>query len=255
MNYIDIHCHLDSKEFDPDREMVLAKMKELKIGAITIGADLESSKKAVEIAKANEDIWACIGVHPEGMRGDFDENEFENLIENTKVVGVGECGLDYFRLEDSEQKVFQKKIFEQQIQFAVRHNKPLMLHCRESYNDVLDILKDYKKTSGEKLRGNVHFFAGDINVVKKFLDLDFTLSFAGVITFARDYDEAIKYVPLNSIMSETDAPFVAPVPFRGKRNEPIYIIEIVKKLAEIRGENKDVLNNAIIENSKHFWGI
>jgi TatD DNase family protein len=263
MKYVDIHCHLDLKDFDNDREAVLARMKEERIGAITIGADLESSKRAVEIAEANENIWACIGVHPNiisqpplnlrgGERSEGVILELEELVKSPKVVGIGECGLDYFRLENESDKISQKNLFEFQIQFALKYDKPLMLHVRDAYNDVINILENYKNDpsadGSEKLRGNVHFFAADLVVAKRFLDLGFTMSFTGVITFTHDYDEVIKYIPQNSIMSETDAPWVAPVPFRGKRNESVYVIEVVKKMAEIRGENLDVLNNIIIEN-------
>ena len=281
MKYIDIHCHLDFPDYDADRQEVLVRMKEQEVGAITIGADLESSKKAVEIAEANKNIWACIGVHPEevaksvfemprSQKTPFDASEFEKLVRSPKVVGVGECGLDYLAPRSSSgarsevgfsDKVAQKNLFEQQIKFAKKYNKPLMLHIRSStktqdaYLDALNILESYKKEAGEKLRGNVHFFAGDTEIAKKFLDLGFTMSFTGVITFTQDYNEVIKYIPQNFIMSETDAPFVAPVPFRGKRNEPAYVIEVAKKLAEIRGEDSDTMNNAIIQNFKRVFGV
>jgi TatD DNase family protein len=263
LKYIDIHSHLDSEEYNTDIDAVLARMKEKELGTITIGAKLRTSKRAVEIAEANENIWACIGVHP-GVCGKpekafFDEVEFEKLVKSPKVVGIGECGLEYFHIDKEETKNLQKKLFEDQIKFAIKHNKPLMLHVRDAYDDALDILNSYKKDppagGGEKLRGNVHFFAGDIEVAKKFLDLGFTMSFTGVITFTHDYDEVIKYVPQSSIMSETDAPWVAPVPFRGQRNEPAYVIEVVEKLAEIRGENFDTLNNAILQNAKRVFGV
>lgn len=285
MKYIDIHCHLDREDYGTDMEAVLVRMKENEIGAIAIGANLETSKKAVEIAEKNESIWVCIGIHPEYVssfaspdQGEvetksgwgFDENEFQNLIQNPKVVGIGECGLEYFfghrslsegGLSDEEIRKAQRDLFKQHIEFAIKHNKPLMLHIRASknsfdaYDDVLEILNNYKKEAGDKLRGNVHFFAGDIGVVKEFLDLGFTLSFTGVITFTNNYNEVIKYLPQNSIMSETDAPFVAPVPYRGKRNEPVYVIEVIKKLAEIRGEDFEVLNRTILENAKRVFGL
>jgi len=284
MKYVDIHCHLDSPDFDADREAILVRMKEEEIGAITIGADLESSKKAVEIAETNENIWACIGVHPENTTSPLtplldagerkhsldieiigDEvKELEKLVQSPKVVGIGECGLEYFQMDKEKTEDSQKKLFESQIQFALKYDKPLMLHVRSSgkdnfdaYEDALDILESYKKDpsadGGEKLQGDVHFFAADISIAKRFLDLGFTMSFTGVITFTHDYDEVIKYLPQNSIMSETDAPWVAPVPFRGKRNEPVYVVEVVKKMAEIRDENLEILNNAIIENFKRVF--
>jgi len=273
MKYIDIHCHLDSKDFDSDREEIFVWMKEKETGAITIGTDLESSKIAVNIAESNEDIWACIGVHPghlefskksesivsalghkdkalETILSDFSPADlFSELIKSPKVVGVGECGLEYFHIDKKETEDLQKKLFEEQIIFSLKHNKPLMLHLRPSrgtqdaYIDAIEILKNYPKA-----RGNVHFFAGDISVAQKFLDLGFTMSFTGVITFTNDYNEVIKYIPQNSIMSETDAPWVAPIPWRGKRNEPVYVIEVIKKMAEIRGEDFEILNNALIQN-------
>jgi TatD DNase family protein len=252
MNYIDIHCHLDFPDYDADRQEVLAWMKKGGMGAITIGADLESSKRAVEIAEANENVWACIGAHPEGTNL-FDEKEFEELVKSPKVVGIGECGLDYFRLNPAFAKATadkQKKLFEYQIQFALKYNKPLMLHIRDAYNDALDILKNYPDA-----RGNVHFFAGDTAIAQKFLDLGFTMSFTGVITFTHDYDEVIKYIPQNYIMSETDAPFVAPMPYRGKRNEPVYVIEVVKKMAEVRGEVEEILKKALIENAERLFDL
>ncbi|MEK7635131.1 MAG: TatD family hydrolase [Patescibacteria group bacterium] len=275
MKYIDIHSHLDREDYGPDFEAVLARMKEQEVGAIAIGADFQSSKKAVEIAEANENVWACIGVHPEGISPksygagpETAENnnilEFEKLVSNPKVVAIGECGLDYFfgrrsfsegGLSNEELKKIQKELFKKHIEFAIKHDKPLMLHIRDAYDDALEILNNYKKEAGETLRGNVHFFAGNIDVAKKFLDLGFTMSFTGVITFTHDYDEVIKYIPQNSIMSETDAPFVAPIPFRGKRNEPVYVIEVIKKLAEIRGEDFETLNSAILANAKRVFAF
>lgn len=256
MKYIDIHCHLDSEDFDADRSDVLARMKENEVGAITVGADLNESKKALEIAEANESVWACVGVHPNHV-GLFEVKEFEKLIGHPKVVGVGECGLDYFRLGEAEKEIkeIQKNLFESHIQFAIKHDKPLMLHSREAFGDALDILQNYKKEVGERLRGNIHFFTGDIETAQKILDLGFTISFTGVITFTRDYDEVVRYIPQNSIMSETDAPWVAPLPFRGKRNEPQNVIEVIKKISEIRAENMDILNRAIINNAQRIFAI
>lgn len=279
MKYIDIHCHLGSPEYDSDRPEVLARMQEQEAGAITIGTSLEESKKAVEIAEQNENIWACIGVHPQYATGNEGAeppslkireglgDELLNLAKHPKVVAIGECGLDYFRLESHSAKAAQdkqKSLFEQQIELALKYNKPLMLHIREAgtngssgraYEDALEILNSYKKVHGDKLRGNVHFFAGNVETARKFLDLDFTLSFTGVVTFTHDYDEAVRYVPQDAIMSETDAPWVAPVPHRGERNEPALVLEVVRRLAEIRGESLDDLSRAVLENARRLFGV
>lgn len=124
-----------------------------------------------------------------------------------------------------------------------------MIHARNAYEEILEILEPLKKIHGEKLRGNVHFFAGDWPTAQRFFELGFTISFTGVITFARDYDEVIKKAPLEMIMSETDAPFVAPAPYRGKRNEPSYVSEVVQKIAELRGEPLEGVRAALVKNA------
>lgn len=261
MKYIDIHCHLDFKDYDPDKEGVFARIREQEVGAITIGCDLESSKRAVKIAEENENVWACIGVHPADNHLEiWNEEEFEKLAQSKKVVAVGECGLDYFRLPKEEDKIKEEKerqikIFRNQIDFALKHNLPLMLHCRNAYDEVLDILNEYKKEAGEKLRGNAHFFAGNVEQAQRFVAIGFTMSFTGVITFTHDYDEVVKSLPIESIMSETDAPFVAPVPYRGKRNEPVYVIEVVRKLAELKGLTEQEMALKTIENAHRVFKL
>ena len=153
------------------------------------------------------------------------------------------------------EKERQTQLFETQIKFALKYDKPLMLHCRNAYDEVLDILKSYKREAGDKLRGNVHFFAGNVEQARKFFDLGFTISFTGVITFTRDYDEVIKFAPKGKIMSETDAPFVAPEPHRGKRNEPIYVIEVVKKMAKIREVSEDDMRKMLLETAEKTFAI
>ncbi len=280
MKYIDIHCHLDFVDYGDEIYDVLARMKESDVGAITIGTDLESSKRAVKIAAPTlsvggptesvgqeNNIWACVGMHPiqeisspdqgEGRVG-FDEEEFEKLVSNPKVVGIGECGLDFFRTKPenlAKEKERQTKIFRQQIEFALKHDKPLMLHCRDAYNETLEILNAYASANGKKLRGNCHFFAGTPEQAKKFTELNFSCSFTGVITFTHDYDEAIKSLPKEFIMAETDAPFVAPVPYRGKRNQPSYVVGVYKKIAEIRGEDPEIARAYLVENAKRIFGL
>lgn len=250
--FFDIHSHINFPQYDADRDEVMARLKETNTSTITVGTDFELSKSAVELAEANEGIYACIGVHPvdDPMRI-FEAGAFESLISSPKVVAIGECGLDYFRLEGDAlaEKKRQKEQFEEQIMFAIDHKKLLMIHCRDAYEDATDILESYAKQYGEKLWGNAHFFAGGVEIGKRLVDINFSLSFTGVITFARDYDTVIQWSPLDMIMSETDAPYVAPVPYRGKRNEPAYVCEVVKKIAEIRGENFDTVKTTLVENA------
>lgn len=261
MNYIDIHCHLDFPDYAPDHTDVLNRMAEQHVRAITIGTDVKSSEEAVRLAQEHEHVYACIGVHPvdtvDKMRGGFDTESFEKLIRNPKVVAVGECGLDWFRMKTIEEaeRTRQVDLFTQHIEFALAHDKPLMLHCRDSYDDVLEILEKYKTEAGAKLRGNAHFFAGNIAQAKRFIELGFTLSFTGVITFTHDYDEVIQFAPIDMIMSETDAPFVAPHPYRGKRNEPVFVIEVVKRLAELKGVSVEDMALQVEKTATRVFGV
>ncbi len=176
------------------------------------------------------------------------------MVKNPKVVAVGECGLDFFHAKKEEDFERQEKLFLDQIEFALEHDKPIMIHSREAYGELLDTLEPLVEKHGNKLRGDVHFFAGDLETAKRFVKIGFTLSFTGVITFAQSYDEVIKNIPLESIMSETDAPFVAPVPYRGKRNEPSYVQEVVKKIALIRGEDLEIVSKTLISNAQRVFG-
>jgi TatD DNase family protein len=175
------------------------------------------------------------------------------LLKHPKVVGIGECGLDYYRLSaDSAAK--QKEAFIAQIDLANEAEKPLMLHIREAYGDALDILKTHANPPAGG-QGNAHFFAGTIEEARRFLDLGFTLSFTGAITFAKQYAELVEYVPLDMIQAETDCPFVAPVPYRGKRNEPAYVTEVVKKIAEIKKLPLEEVEKTLVENAKRVWRV
>ena len=272
--YIDIHSHISFSDFDADREAVIERMKEKKVWAIDVGTDLENSRKASENATANQSVFSSAGLHPTDKENKvFDSEVYKKLFANPKVVAVGECGLDYFRgvqskisnlppksdppqAEKSRNfKERQREIFEKQIEMALELDKPLMIHCRDAHADLLEILRSYSATYGSKLRGNMHFFAGSWNEAKSFLDIGFTFSFTGVITFARDYDEVIINAPMDMIMAETDCPFVAPLPYRGERNEPAYVAEVVKKIAQIRGEDLDKAKEQILGNSLRTFGI
>ncbi|MEK7182501.1 MAG: TatD family hydrolase [Patescibacteria group bacterium] len=260
-NYIDIHSHLNFPDFDSDREDVIKKMTDEKIGTICVGADLKTSRECVELANKNENIWATIGVHPNDDDEDFREENFQTLLGSSaskleRVVGIGECGLDYFRIkgEPENEKKRQKNLFEKQIQFAIKNNLPLMIHSRDSYDDILNILNSYKKENS-KLKGNIHFFVGNKEVAKKFIEIDFTISFSGVITFSNDYDEAVKYVPIDKIMPDTDSPFVAPVPFRGKRNEPFHVKEIVKRISDIKELDFNTARKQMVQNAFNMFKL
>jgi TatD DNase family protein len=253
--YFDIHSHVHASQFDGDRDEVIKRLEETETYTIAIGTDLESSKQAVALADKYPNIYACIGLlavdKPEEV---FDAKGFEELVSHPKVVAIGECGLDFFHVKKEEDYERQRKVFLDQIEFAVAYNKPLMIHVRNAYEEVLEILESLKIMHGDKLRGNIHFFASDWATAQRFLAIGFTLSFTGVITFAKDYDEVIQKAPLEMIMSETDAPYVAPVPYRGKRNEPSYVEEVVKRIAVIRGEEMETVRQALVNNAFRMIG-
>lgn len=278
MKYIDIHSHVNFKAFDEDRDEVVARTLNADTFMINVGTQVDTSRSAVELAnKYEKGVYAIVGLHPIHTGASFhDEKElgvggadftsrgevfnkevYREFLKNPKVVGIGECGLDYFHMdENSIQK--QKEAFIAQIELANEVNKPLMLHIRNNktdkthnaYKDALELLKKYAK-----VKGDVHFFAGNTEDAKGFVDFGFTLSFTGVITFSKDYDEVIKNTPLDMIMSETDSPYVAPVPYRGKRNEPVYVKEIVQRIAEIKGLHEREVALAIMANAKRVFGI
>lgn len=260
--FFDIHAHVNDAQFDTDRTAVIERMREKGVWAIMVGTDRKTSQDvAMMTSTAFEGVFGCIGVHPiDDMNGCFNEEFFTDLAKYPRIVAVGECGLDYSRLADVAdvvtEKSRQKKLFETQIDFAIEKDLPLMIHCRDSdkvlvdaHRDLLIILFEKKKIAGSRLRGNIHFFSQTIDIAREYFALDFTISFTGVISFSREYDEVVRLSPLDRIMSETDCPFVAPIPYRGKRNEPIYIEEVVKKIAEIRNEDYETVRAALVQNA------
>lgn len=262
--YFDAHGHINSKAFDGDRDEVIKRAKEADVAMITVGTDRNMSALAVALADAMENRWATVGQHPTDNHAEsFDMNQYREWVARADVVAIGECGLDYYwpasegwLLGEVEEKMRQKELFEAQISLSFESGKPLMIHGRptvgtmDAYEDIIAQIKSANESYAAKLRGNVHFFVGDINIAKQFLELGFTMSFTGVITFSHDYDEVIKFLPITSILAETDAPFVAPKLYRGKRNEPIHVREVYARLAELKGlsdEEVSVQLNANVE--------
>jgi TatD DNase family protein len=257
MKYVDVHCHLNFPEYALDLEETLKRAREKEVGMIVVGVDFETSKEAIKLAEENENIWAIVGLHPANVHCEiFGYERYISLAENPKVVGIGECGFDFYRQGQAPFEV-QKEVFIKHIEIANELKKPLMLHLRNgmqkdenAYDKALEILKGHAKVPGD-----AHFFAGTMEQGKKFLDLGFRLSFTGVITFVRDYDEIIKNIPLNMIMAETDSPYVTPVPYRGTRNEPAYITEVAQAIGAVRGEPQEKILPHLVDNAKELFSI
>lgn len=284
--YIDIHAHTNFKAFEEDRDEVINRTLKEGTWVINIGTQYDTSKKAVEMTNEyKEGVYATIGLHPihtdasyhdeaelgeEGKeftsRGEiFDKEKYKELVKLGKVVGVGECGLDYYRME-KDTIANQKVAFIGQIEFANELGLPLMLHIRNNeedlntnaYMDALEILKQYSKVKGVS-----HFFAGTTEDAKAFIDFGFYISFSGVITYPIkkntlrniNYEKIIKVLPLDKIMADTDSPYVAPVPHRGTRNEPLYVADIVRKIAKIKGLKEDEMADIILTNARRLFRI
>lgn len=306
--YIDIHAHTNFKAFDEDRDVVIRRALDNDTMVINIGTQYDTSKKAVEMTNDYEGVYATIGLHPihigasyhdeaelgsEGKeftptpnskdgenlvwgftsRGEiFDKEKYKELVKLGKVVGIGECGLDYYHMEpDTIEK--QKTAFVAQIELANELDLPLMLHVRNpkdgsrnAYFDVYELLKEYSQklktleVGLPKFIGVSHFFAGSVEDMKRFVKIGVYISFAGPITYKPkpeicDYVGVIKETPLDMIMADTDSPYVAPVPHRGERNEPVNVRDIVTKIAEIKSISEEETASAIFNNAKRVFKI
>ena len=259
----DSHCHPQFPQYEKDREEVISRSLASGVGMICVGTDLEMSKKGIELAQKHENIWATVGLHPNDIPDDFDVMVYHNILRNPKVVAIGEVGLDYYRTPEPEKQKKQKEVFEQFIDLAVRHNKPLILHFRDSqkgssgrvHKDAFEILNSYFMIHNSNLRGVSHSFTGSLEDAKEYLNRGMYLGFNGIITFARQYDEVVKYAPLEQILLETDAPYLTPEPYRGQRNEPAYVIEVAKKVAELKNISLEKVIEQTTSNCRNLFHI
>lgn len=232
MNLIDTHAHLDDRRFKEDLDKTIRRAGNAGIGfIINVGSDLDSSKAAVKLTDKYDPIYAAVGIHPH-QAGQADEQTLSTLLrltENKKVVAIGEIGLDY-HYEHSPRDI-QQETFRQLIRIAKRVGLPMVIHSRSAQKDTLRILKE----EGEEFSGVFHCFSGDSNMAKEVLGLGFYISFSGVITYKNFNPDLVKTVPRERLLIETDSPYLAPVPKRGRRNEPSYLVYTAQRMAEILG--------------------
>ena len=275
MNYklFDVHTHTQFAAYKDDKGAVIQRALDAGVWMVNVGTQKDTSEAAVATAhEYPEGVYATVGLHPihtdkshhdqQELGGDqtftsrgeeFDYDSYKKLAQDPKVVAIGECGLDYYRLGE-ETKQRQTVVFEQQIALSADVQKPLMIHCRNAFGDLIDILCVEQKNLSQR-QGIIHFFTGSVEDARALLDLGFYFSFGGVITFARDYDEVVRYIPLDRIMLETDAPYITPVPYRGKRNEPAYVIETTKKMSELKGSSYEKIAMQTFGNARKILGI
>lgn len=250
---IDSHAHLEMKEFDHDREKVVERARQAGVDFIvTVGTNLALSRKAVELAEKHESIYATVGIHPHDVVN-TDNKTFDTLLElahRKKVVAYGEIGLDFFRNISPQEK--QLDLFGRQLELASELKLPVIIHDREAHEQTLKLVK------ASSIRcGVFHCFSGDYNMAKQCIDLGFYISVPGVVTYdkAKTIQDVVRQVPLSSILLETDAPYLAPIPHRGKRNEPSFIIHTAKKVAELKGVSLEEVAEATTKNAKSLFHI
>lgn len=249
----DTHAHYDDEAFDKDRDKLLKSMNEAGVAfIINVGASIDSTRKALELAGKYPFLYVAIGVHPSETKG-MTKDDLSWLKEKTadpKVVAIGEIGLDYYWPDPD--KAIQKKWFEEQLQLASETGLPIIVHSRDAAQDTLEILKGWQK---EKIKGVIHCFSYTKEIAREYLNMDYYFGIGGVLTFknAKKLIEAVEYIPMNRILLETDCPYLAPEPYRGKRNQSTYIDLVAERLAEIKKIRKEEVLTATMQNAKEFY--
>jgi len=261
--YIDTHCHLNFKDFKDDYKDVAERALSNEVEMIVVGSEIKTSSRSVSLSKEFEQgVYSAIGLHPihlqdilikndnengkyefRSKKEEYREDDYLNLVKSggKKIGTIGEICLNVYHIEgDSEKKVdevkkLQQDVFYKQLELAQKVNLPVIIHCREAHDDLFAILKDfYSRNSFKKEWGVIHCFSGNLDQAKKYWDLGLLTSFTGLITFVKQWDSLIEQAPLEKIMIETDSPYLSPTPFRGQRNEPLYVKEVAKRIAEIK---------------------
>lgn len=251
--FIDTHSHLNFKAFKIDYAQAIERAFDCDVKKIIIpSSNLETSKKAVEIAKNFENIYAAIGLHPIHVKDEsFDEDAYLKLAKSKKVIAVGETGLDYYH--DRTNTELQKEVFNKHLKLASRLNLPVIIHCREAGDDILSIL------TGQNLlpRGVFHCFSENWSYAQIILEMGFYLSFTGIITFTKNQEtfEVIQNTPLEKILIETDSPYLTPESHRGERNEPAYVVEVAKKIAELKKIPLNIVAEQTTKNAEELFKI
>jgi TatD DNase family protein len=254
MVLIDSHAHLEMPEFDADREAVIARAEAAGLTAIvTVGTTVPDCRKAVEIARRHRIVHAAVGIHPHEVKGIGPEtyDVLRELARQAKVVALGEIGLDFF-YEHSPRDV-QLKRFVEQVELALELDLPVIVHDRDAHEETLEILQRYRGP----LRGVVHCFSGGAAMAEACLEMGFCLSVAGPVTYkkAQELRDVVREVPADRLLVETDCPYLAPQPFRGKRNEPAYVAETARRVAEVKGMDPGELGRIAADNASRLFGL
>jgi TatD DNase family protein len=244
---VDSHCHLNFHELAGDMASIRKNMEANRVGhALVISVTLKDFPQILNLAEQYENFYATVGVHPDyENEPPFDANQLVNLASHPKVIGIGETGLDYFRLTGDLE--WQRNRFRTHIQAAREAKLPLIIHTRNAAEDTLRLMKEER---ADEVGGVMHCFTESLDVALRAIELGFYISFSGIVTFknALDLKEVAKHVPIDRILVETDSPYLAPVPFRGKMNQPAYVLHVAEELAKLRGVSLEVIMQASTDN-------
>jgi len=277
---IDTHAHINFSAFKADADEVIRRSLAGDTWMILVGSELKTSKRALEYAnKYEKGVYAAVGLHPmhthaQRVSGDdydlqthqekFNYDIYEKLAKFKKVVAIGEIGLDYYQLDITADvaaiKQQQKEIFSQQLQLAANLKLPVIIHCRQAHDDMLAVLKDFRKKHKEQIAkdqvwGVMHCFSGDEELAWQYFSLGLMVSFTGLITFSAKWDDLIRRLPNDKFMIETDCPYMTPEPFRGKRNEPLFVKRVAGRIAEIKNLSFDRIAEVSTANARKLFKI
>lgn len=277
---VDTHSHLNFNAFKDDADEVIRNTLAEKTWMINVGTELKTSKRALDYANKYENgVYAAVGIHPIHLSSieakdedydfttraeEFNYDEYEKLAQFEKTVAIGEIGLDYYHIDPNkdinEVKRKQKEVFITQLLLARRANLPAIIHCRQAYDDMLAILKDFKKTNKNLFPKDrpwavMHCFSGNEDQAWQYFSLGLIISFTGLITFSRQWDDLIRKLPNNKFMIETDCPFMTPEPYRGQRNEPLYVKYVARRIAEIKNLSLEKIAEITTKNAREFFAI
>lgn len=253
--YADIHSHLSFPEFDGDRDEVIGRLRAANVRyLIDPGTGIVSNRRSIELARQYDFIHANVGLHPHDVRTPLTPETFDQLASQArseKVVGIGEIGLDY-HWPDHE-PALQQEAFREMLRLAISLDLPVVIHCRDAWPDMLRILSE-ERSSG--LRGAMHCFSGDLELARRCLDFGLKISIPGTVTYKKStLPEVVEGVALSDLLSETDAPYLAPVPMRGKKNEPAFVVHSVRKIADLRPEPFEVVAEALLGNAVGLFSL
>ena len=256
MELIDSHAHLDGEKFADDRAAVVERaLASGVVKIITMGDSLESSARSVALTEEFESVYAAVGIHPEEAQPmtAATDDQLAAWTAQEKVVAIGEIGLDYYWEKDEEKRALQRAIFVRQLDLARQLRLPVCIHDREAHGDMMKILK----TEGRGLRGVLHCYSGSWEMAAELLKGDWYFGIDGPLTYknAAKLPEIVQRLPAERILVETDSPYLSPMPFRGKRNEPAHVLYVAKKAAELRGESLEAFARATRENTRELYGI